>query len=96
MNMDCVRDVLVRRGSTDHWGEGGGGVNPGCLVVGDTLQLTCGENGCRGCRNGGPLCWANRQLSKIPQKPELAKEYFHASSLAVHWPFTFLPSVLVP
>ena len=24
MNMDCVRDVLVRRGSTDHWGEGGG------------------------------------------------------------------------
>ena len=25
MNMDCVRDVLVRRGCNDHWGEGGGG-----------------------------------------------------------------------
>ena len=86
MNMDCVRDVLVRRGCTDQCREGGGLPS----------QLTCGENGCRGCRNGGPFCWANRQLSKIPQKPELAKEYFHASSVAVHWPFTFLPSFLVP
>ena len=41
MNMQCVRDGLVRRGCTDHSkGVGGGGVG------GQPGQLTCGENGC--------------------------------------------------